>query len=231
MDSGPTRTSRLSERQERKKELDAKGEAAKSSRLVSLITHRLSSVPESWRRKYDSKLESEGMRPEGLHSAPLEELERRRYLLPPDVEYRHHTSKTHPSSVERRATSCIPMFRFNRDSVSKNCPNKTVLSSNTYTDVGIKRFAPKNVRAYKVGDSLQCLTRSLIQTYHSKGYTVDNSYQNDASAREWPEMIVSAGEGKPHFRLPFHVAAECGDSLHYPKDPSLRKHPPHQNEY
>ena len=138
-------------------------------------------------------------------------------------------SASHPSVPEHRATSCRRMTRHTREYVKSHCDNATITSATTGNPLSVKRFAPRNIHSFSVNGRHECLSKALLKMLHKHGYTVAPSYQRDARGDEWPEMLGASTSGG-NFRIPYHVAEECGTRLRVPSADN-RRPPPHESTY
>ena len=234
------RTTRTDVRDQRAKmreyaaqDIRTKEEQKQRRKLQKVIVERLLEIPESWKARYYDKLREHGInvRSRVQHVNSLNSLQKRVDLLPPPTSYQHHRNSRHPSQVEKRATRCKSFKHNTRDYVARHCTNNKILSPNNgMWPEHIRRFSPKNIVGFDVDGEMQCLTTDLLKFYHKNGYTFDQTYQQDTKNNNWPEMLVDADSSR-RFRLPFHVASQCGVDLKYPADTTKRRKPPHQSTY
>ena len=199
--------------------------------LRNTITTRISQIPKSWVNKYTEKLADNNINPSANINQinNIDNLRRRRQLLPPPLVYQHMRSAAHPSIPEHRAASCKTMARHTRDYVKSHCDNDTVISTTTGMPISIKRFAPHNINAFRVNGKLQCLSKALLKHLHKSDYTLSQSYQRDAYNDEWPELLATP-TNVSNFRIPYHVMEECDMKMRVPSSQN-RRAPPHETRY
>lgn len=191
-------------------------------KLRKEIAARLENVPKAWVQRYKEKLRDHDLGPRAnvQRIDNLEELRQRRDLLPPPITYQHKTGVS-PTDPEHRAISCKLMTGYTRDGVKEYCENDHIFQAEMGgNETPIKRFSPHNIHAFEVNGKHKCISRALLKTFDKNPNSViANDFQRDVRGDNWPEMHIQAWKPvllpRP-FRVPFHVAAQCGTKLRLP---------------
>jgi len=243
--SSRSRSERVRDRSIASREMERKRVEKQIRDLKAQIQTRLISLPRSWLQKYEEKLEANGINPDADINRiyNLDNLHKRKSLLPPGTTYRQHVNPRHPSRPEHRALACKLLEGHTRDYAAKVCSNDRIIRDALTRPEGtnVRRFKPENVAYLKLGPNQGvCVHPNNVKQMNRNGFQVAANYQRDSNAEEWPEVrmdvpfsINRSGTGWTpgetlQVRLPYHVAQECNIDLKPQKN--RLSHPTHPEE-